>query len=84
MSCWWQDIDTGEIFERPDEATCYREAVECLQRGHRPYVSHTRIPAGHGAKYRAGESQLPLPVYRPVWDAEDPPEPAAAEEIWSA
>ena len=77
MTCWWQDLDTGEVFERPDHATCRREALEhLLHSHHKVYISHTRIPVSNGAAYRNGGLAPPVTV-EAAWDAE--PE----EEVWS-
>ena len=60
MSVWWQDLDTGEIHQVADEATARREAIECLLKlHHRPYVSRTQIPEGHGLYSRTVPCVVP-------------------------
>lgn len=59
LTAYWQELDRGPVHECADYATARREAIEYLNRGGRPYVSHTRIPPQHGALYRQGEQQFP-------------------------
>ena len=83
MTCWWQDLTTGEVYERPDKSTCRREALDRLAERptHLVYLSVSRILPGHAQWWRdAGCPSVPTMrnVLEPVWDA------AEHEDVWSA
>jgi hypothetical protein len=96
MTHWWQDITTGEVFERPDLATCRREALERMlsQPTHYVYVSRTRILAEHGQWWRDAGCPDAISIRSKLtpdpWDADTEKPQAEAwgcdpePEVWAA